>query len=476
MQRKRRLRRVLPATLLFVGASLASTFNDPTSHEVGEFPAGVTVGDIDGDGRADIAVATTGEVSLFFNNGSGPGPEQRIDHGPGGARHVEIEDIDDDGDRDLVVLVRSGDSLIVVLRNQGDGTFAPPEPHGAPGFTFSLRLADVDLDGDPDALAVSGIAEGAEVTLLRNDGTGSFEVDGSYLLAAAPEVYVADIGVADLNGDGQLDVAGCVDNSDAVALLLNDGQGGFLSAVAVDLGQRFPKGFRVRDVNDDGRPDLLVSSCFPDELRVGLNDGAGGFVLTDVIPLTGVCQSVTNPTRVTAGYFDADTRIDLAYASGSGDSVRLLHGLGDGHFVPSGILPTDPEPIVVAAGDVNGDGSHDLVSGHMRTGAPDTIVVTTNGQCAPLLDQPMRADSSGVDFSWSTSLPYLAVRGTFVTAKDVGEFAVDRQFLGDAKLLHDADSSMVGTGFWYLIRPDCDGASWVSAGASELPGRDLALP
>jgi hypothetical protein len=336
-----------------------------------------------------------------------------------------------------------------------------------------LRVADIDRDGDPDALIVEGIL-GASIRLLRNDGSGSFEFAGSYPLAPSQIVYVADMDVADLNGDGYPDVAGCSDNSGAVEVLLNDGEGGLLPAAPVDLGHQFPTAVLTRDVNRDARPDLLVVSC--DELRVGLNDGAGGFVLSDVVQLTGACHSITNPTGLASGYLDDDTVIDLIYASRFSDSVRLLHGLGDGTFTESEILPTDPDPIVVAAGDVNGDGSHDVISGNWVFGSPDTVVVTTNGTCAPLLDQTLKADASGVDFFWSTSLPYLAMRGAFVTAEDVGGFAVDLQFSGDANVLHDAESPVAGSGFWYLVRPDCIGASWTSAGPAELPGRDLALP
>jgi hypothetical protein len=64
------------------------------------------------------------------------------------------------------------------------------------------------------------------------------------------------------------------------------------------------------------------------------------------------------------GYLDDDTLIDVIYVSRFSDSVRRLRGLGDRTFTESEILPTDPDPIVVAAGDVSGDGSHDVVSGN----------------------------------------------------------------------------------------------------------------
>ena len=129
--------------------------------------------------------------------------------------------------------------------------------------------------------------------------------------------------VADLNGDGYPDAAGCSDNSFTVDVLLNDGEGGLLPAAPVDLGQIIPTAVLTRDVNRDGRPDLLVVSCgaLDGELRVGLNDGAGGFVLSEVEQLTGACHSFTNPTGLASGYLDDDTVIDLVYASRGGNSA-----------------------------------------------------------------------------------------------------------------------------------------------------------
>ncbi|NNF66110.1 MAG: VCBS repeat-containing protein [Gammaproteobacteria bacterium] len=386
MLKRECIRGSVPALLLFASLSAWGSFDPPVSHEVGGFlVSGVTIGDIDGDGLGDVAAAN-GSVSLLFNDGSGLAPELVIG-GTGGARYVAIEDVDGDEDRDLVVLIREGDSLIVVLRNQGDGTFATPETYGAPeqqnvsNLTFALRLADIDRDGDPDALLVGGFIDPV-IIVLRNDGSGAFEMDGTYLLASAPFVYVADMDVADFNGDDYPDVVGVVDNAGAVAVLLNDGQGGLLPAAPVNLGQSFPLGVLADDVNDDGRPDLMVASCGASdgELRVGLNDGAGGFVLSDVEPLIGACHSITNPMGLAAGYLDDDAVLDLAYTSRMTDSVGLLHGVGDGTFEAAEILPTDPRPVVVAVGDVNGDGSHDVVSASspFSSASPDTIVLFVN--------------------------------------------------------------------------------------------------
>ena len=83
---------------------------------------------------------------------------------------------------------------------------------------------------------------------------------------------------------------------------------------------------------------------------------------------------------------------------------------------------------------------------------------------------------SGAGYSWPTSFPYRAARGVFFAADDIGAFAVDLQFSADANVLHDSETPDADSGFWYLVRPDCVGASWTSGGGYEVAGRDSVLP
>jgi hypothetical protein len=94
----------------------SASFDALASHEVGGFLSvyGVSIGDIDGGDLVDIAAAN-GSISLLLNDGAGLAPVQYIDDGPGEVRYVAIEDIDGDGDNDLVVLIRNGEILIAVL-------------------------------------------------------------------------------------------------------------------------------------------------------------------------------------------------------------------------------------------------------------------------------------------------------------------------------------------------------------------------
>ncbi len=465
------------ACLLATTAS-ATPFDATSSYPVGTFPSRVTLGDLDGDGLADVVASNSisQDLSVLMNQGGNLGPENRIDPG-GEPRQVVIADVDSDGDRDLVVALRLGSGLISVLKNDGSGTFAPAIPYGVADLTFSLKLADVDADGDLDALTIGAVIDSTQLTVLVNDGNGAFSVFGIHPAAAADVVYVADLDVADVNLDGLPDVATTLLNSDAVTVLINGGGGDFLPAVAVDLGQVGPTAVLLRDVNRDGAPDLLVmDTCFGgDELRIGLNDGTGQFTLWQVELLAGPCNSFTNPTGLAAGYFDGDTAIDLAYASYGTDSIRLLLNQGDGTFVAGDAIATDPGPLAVAVGDIDGTGSDDILSGNrteVRTA--DSITVSLNDQCAPLFSQLVLADHDGI--FWASALPFLGVRGSFTAVTGVSEFDVDRQFTATGSRLDDPDLPVAGEGFWYLVRPTCTGASWTSNGPTEVTGRDALLP
>jgi len=172
----------------------------------------LAVGDANGDGKPDVAVAVYYPPSLEIRFGAGDGtfgaPQSiGLDAAP---TVVAFGDLDGDGKLDIVILTTEVD----VLLGNGDGTFEQPEHFGANLSPSGVAVADIDGDGHLD-LAVTDI-KGGSVSILFGNGDGTFQEQGTFATGAGP----LSPAVADFNDDGRPDVVTCDDDADSVSLFL----------------------------------------------------------------------------------------------------------------------------------------------------------------------------------------------------------------------------------------------------------------
>ena len=184
---------------------------------------GISLGDVDGDGDLDILTANLTGPRLYLNDGEGTFAEGLVLPVAGSVRDAALGDLDRDGDLDIAVSTNdaSGAASLLVLRNQGTGTFVEASPRVALGtYANRLRLGDVDHDGDLDAVVTNGSSD--DVAVRLNDGTGAFFRTPNVPVSANPTA----LALADLDGDGDLDVAAMQSATGGalVNLRLNDGQ------------------------------------------------------------------------------------------------------------------------------------------------------------------------------------------------------------------------------------------------------------
>jgi hypothetical protein len=214
--------------------------------------------DVDRDGDLDILHADASGLMLIRNNGGNQYAPSVLVGGPVSPRCVELADVDGDGDRDAIVAGTTGSA---VLANDGQGSFAPNAAFQLqPGTTpMSLRAGDFDGDGDQD-LAVADSA----MRMHRNNGSGVFtETTGSDLPTPGFGTFVlSNIVAADLDADGDLDLAVRASTSPPLMLLVNDGLGHFSDRSAARVQPlSFPSAvswqLRAADYDDDDDPDLL---------------------------------------------------------------------------------------------------------------------------------------------------------------------------------------------------------------------------
>jgi len=200
---------------------------------LGDLPMRPTLGDLDGDGDLDIYAASLPPKGgnydstdrILLNDGSGAFVDsgQRLINprktGAAGSGAVALGDLDGDGDLDALVATAKGASLWI---NQGGaqsgqtGVFAKSGQRLGRGHIEAVFLADLDADGDPDAL----VAGKAQATIWWNDGQAGFRDSGQRLDYTERH----GLAVGDLDGDGDLDVFSAAGDFE-FHLWLNQGDG-----------------------------------------------------------------------------------------------------------------------------------------------------------------------------------------------------------------------------------------------------------
>lgn len=329
----------------------------------------IAAGDVRGDGREQLFVASAGGGQSAFarllsvQGGFATDASARAGIAlPAGAIYATFADVDNDGWLDLFAI--GGDGRGHVLRNRGDATFEDVSAKAGIGNVAGARKAlfvDLDHDGDLDLVLVG--SGGRRV--YRNNLDGTFTDATAAFGIGGGATY--DAGFGDFDGDGRIDLV--TTGSSGVALLHNGGAQRF-SDVTAASGLTSPEGtgaLAVGDYDNDGHLDLFVGSATGGEPALWRNTGSGTF--TRDRRAADALRALAGTTILAAELvdYDNDGRLDLLVAgrprTTGGRGVFLLHNEGNGRFTDrSSLLPpslTAGTAIVVL--DVDQDGDEDLL-------------------------------------------------------------------------------------------------------------------
>ncbi len=294
--------------------------------------------------QCQTEACTNSGVSVLLGNGDGTfQPAVSYDTGGVGfdgyytnvgGQWVAVGDLRGDGKQDLIVASpchdeSCGNDGVSVLLGNGDGTFQPAVAYSAGGLdanSVSVAVADVNGDGKLDAIVVNacgspppGCSDGS-VSVLLGNGDGTLQAPVSYSTGYPDSTGIA---IGDLNGDGKLDlVVGseafvwcfyqCGPQEAPVSVLLGNGDGSFQPAVTFGTGGFFAASVAIADMNGDGKADLVVAQ--------------------QCTWLIGDCTLGPGQAAVLLGNGDGTFKDPVLYGTGglNAESVALLDVNGDG--------------------------------------------------------------------------------------------------------------------------------------------------
>jgi hypothetical protein len=263
------------------------TFRAAVSYDVGISPGGVAVADFNRDGISDLVVCNLGDyptgqrsnVSVLLGRGDGSFRAAVNYATENGANAVAVGDFNGDGIPDLAV-ANFGDQSnngqgggVSILFGRGDGTFEAAINYTAGTVPGAITAADVNGDGILD-LAVTNLISN-DVSILLGKGDGTFQAAVNYAVGRFPAGPTGPV-VRDFNGDGIPDLG--VVFAGGVRVLLGNGDGTFQITPISYLGggatiSSFPPNIAVGDFNGDGLPDLAVTNGDARNVSILIDDG-----------------------------------------------------------------------------------------------------------------------------------------------------------------------------------------------------------
>lgn len=328
----------------------------------------VAAADINNDGKPDIVAAgddgAEATLDLYYGNGDGTFAAAVTLSLPGNntLRHVALIDLNNDSLPEIIAGRGAPQNGVLVLVNQGGGSFAAPQLYAAGVGVQELVTGNFNNDNFKDIV----IPASSTVYLLTNNGDATFS--SPQAITTGNNIFT--VAAADLNGDGKADLAVGGGTTLPMKTLFGNGNGTFVPGAAYDIDSTVRR-MIATDLNGDGRPDLAVTRTAPstsdtNTLITLINKGDGTFY-----PMPPMLPG-GHGRGLAASKLDGDNRTDLVVLDSDRSTAAVLLGNGAGEFnrLPRYIMPETPvstQHYTLAIGDFNNDGRQDVAAGNQQS-------------------------------------------------------------------------------------------------------------
>ena len=420
-------------------------------------PGAVVMGNFNGDSNLDLLIANSNlnNLSLFLGDGSGAFVLDRNILTAGGPSALVAGDFDGDSKLDFAVSLANINKVSIYTGN-GDGTFDSPLTKTVGTNPTALLAADLNGDSMLD-LAVANHGSNSVSVLLNTTASGvlGFGNATNFGVGTAPVAIVA----ANFDGNTSLDLATANEGGKSVSILVNNGSGSFSTGTPIVLSGT-PTNLAVGLFNADSDPDLVVTGFgggtgkltiligtadatfdLPSVTDVGTKltsvvvgdfDGSGGIdlVVTDsgtnqVLFLPGNNDGTfgaptpfgvgTGPVAIVSGLFNAGTELDLLVANQGSNNFSVLLGAGAGAFGAA----TNTEIAMSGTVSLLGNTPTQVTTGLLNTGTvPDLVVSGFNGSTGKVIVLPGNGDMT-------FAAPIVTDVGGTLTSVALGDFNND---------------------------------------------------
>ena len=361
----------------------AVSFAAKVDFNTGTNPTTVAIGDIDGDGKLDIAVGnyTSNKVSVFRNTGSSGSISfaTKVDFVAYSIpTSVAIGDVDGDGKLDMVITNNNGINISVFRNKSQIGTinFETRLDAGTGTNPFAMALGDIDGNGKID-LAFTNYMNTNFSVKLNNSTRGIIDLASKVDIATGTNP--SSLAIGDLDGNGKIDLAVTNYASNSVSVYRNISTNDTVSfATKVDFttGSN-PKSVAIGDIDGDGKPDLTITNYNSNSASIFRNTCSNGTIsfASKVDFITG-----TNPNSAAIGDLDGDGKPDLAITNEASNSVSVLRN--NPQYPPTIFTVGTMSPFGACAGKVSAQQTFTISGVGLTTNilvtAPTGFEVSTN--------------------------------------------------------------------------------------------------